>query len=89
MFNLIPFISGSRKDHIYFFIKNSENLGVKKSKEIVRHALELVIDRTNDGGDSTLHSPNRRSQRPRVVLRVLVQIRNAHQRLNRRDPHKP
>ena len=70
-------------------IERESNLVVDKNKEIFRDILEFLVDWAENGGDSSFDGSDGRSQRPWILLRVVVEIRHAHKRLNRSNPHKP
>ncbi|TQE13901.1 hypothetical protein C1H46_000532 [Malus baccata] len=80
-----PLADGRNEIGLSLFI----HLGIEESEDIVRNTLKLLVNGANDGGDRALHRPDRRSERPGVLLGVIVQIRNVHQGLNHRHPQKP
>lgn len=68
---------------------SSENLVVKENKEIIRNALDFSVDRAHDGGDGRFDGGDGGSERPRVLLGVIVDIGDADERVNRHHPHEP
>lgn len=69
--------------------ERERNLVVGKKEEVVGDSLELVVDGTQNGGYSVFHGSNSRSQRSRVLLCEVVEIRHTHKGFNCRNLHKP
>ena len=61
---------------------------INKLEDFSGDVMELVVDRANDGFDSAFHGLDTRLERARVVLCVVIQPREAHQRVQGRHLHE-